>query len=103
MTLEDYKIESLKHVPRYRLVGRIGKDTGIEKKTIETVIKSLIRTVRLAVKAKEKVLLRGLATFDSREREAFKCFNPHSSKFEQREARRIARIIPSPEFNNSLN
>ncbi len=60
------------------LVAQIAKETNVTKKGIETVLKSLVESVQLALKKGGQIRLDGLGTFKVVQRKARTGVNPQT-------------------------
>lgn len=84
------------------LITAIANDTGVTKRNIELVIKSLTSNIISAVKDGEKVLIPDLGSFKSVERAERKVRNPRTGESMTAPACKVAKFTVAKTFKEAV-
>ena len=85
------------------LIAAIAKDTGVTKKDIEAVIKSLTTTIHTELRNGGKVQLPELGSFKASERAARTVRNPRTGESMESPACKVAKFTAAKAFKDAVN
>lgn len=85
------------------IIDAIALETNLKKVDIETVLHSLVSTMTEALLEDDKVIIKGLGTFESRQRNARSGRNPKTGEILEVEASKTVGFKPSATLKDKLN
>lgn len=85
------------------LIAAIAKDTGVTKKDIEAVIKSLTTAIHTELREGGKVQLPELGSFKVTERAARTVRNPRTGESMESPACKVAKFTAAKAFKDAVN
>ena len=85
------------------LIDSVAQASGESKRTVDTVVNSLIDTVQKQVKKGERVSLPGFGTFERRQRSARTARNPRTGEDIKVKAAKVPAFKPGAGFKSFVN
>ncbi|WP_249029516.1 HU family DNA-binding protein [Tannockella kyphosi] len=85
------------------IIDAIAQDTNFKKVDIEEMIHSLVSNVTEALMDDEKVIIKGIGTFETRQRNARSGRNPKTGEILEVEASKTVGFKPSATLKDKLN